>query len=56
VVFASGGITNGKDAVEARKRGAKVVMGYTGMVFEGVGFWGKVGREMSEILKKEGLS
>ncbi|KAH0604480.1 uncharacterized protein H6S33_006857 [Morchella sextelata] len=51
VVFASGGITSGRDAVEARKRGADVVMGYTGMVYGGVGFWGRVAEEMASILE-----
>ncbi|KAI5838725.1 Dihydroorotate dehydrogenase-domain-containing protein [Morchella snyderi] len=51
VVFASGGITSGRDAVEARKRGASVVMGYTGMVYGGVGFWGRVAEEMASILE-----
>lgn len=51
VVFASGGITSGADAVEARRRGAKVVMGYTGMVYGGVGFWGRVAGEMARILE-----
>jgi len=50
VVFASGGITNGKDVLEARKRGAKVVMGYTGMVYGGVGFFGRIAGEMKRIV------
>lgn len=53
VVFASGGISSGRDAEEARRRGAKVVMGYTGMVYDGVGFWGRVAGEMGRILKGE---
>lgn len=51
VVFASGGITSGHDAEEARKRGAKIVMGYTGMVYSGVGFWGRMAGEMKGILE-----
>lgn len=51
VVFASGGITTGHDAEEARRRGAKIVMGYTGMVYSGVGFWGRMADEMKGILE-----
>ncbi|RPA91140.1 FMN-linked oxidoreductase [Choiromyces venosus 120613-1] len=50
VVFASGGIISGKDVLEARKRGAKIVMGYTGMVYDGVGFFGRIAEEMKRIL------
>ncbi|KAL7274239.1 Dihydroorotate dehydrogenase (quinone), mitochondrial [Rhizina undulata] len=53
VLFASGGITSGNDVLEARKRGAKIVMAYTGMVYDGVGFFGKIGRELSRALKGE---
>ncbi|KAG0638055.1 Dihydroorotate dehydrogenase-domain-containing protein [Tuber brumale] len=50
VVFASGGITSGKDVLEARKRGAKIVMGYTGMVYDGVGFFGRIAGEMKRMV------
>lgn len=53
VVFASGGVTSGSDVLEARKRGAKIVMGYTGMVYGGVGFFGRISEEIRRILDKE---
>ncbi|RPA79004.1 FMN-linked oxidoreductase [Ascobolus immersus RN42] len=52
-IWASGGITSGQDAYEARKAGASVVMGYTGQVYKGVGWAGIVERELAEIERKE---
>ncbi|KAI5807842.1 dihydroorotate dehydrogenase, partial [Peziza echinospora] len=50
VVLASGGIRDGKGAIEAMKRGAGGAFIYTGMVYGGVGTIGRVAREMAQIV------
>ncbi|TGZ83901.1 FMN-linked oxidoreductase [Ascodesmis nigricans] len=52
-VIACGGVQDGKDAALALRSGAKGVLAYTGLVYGGVGWFGKVANELAEI--KEGL-
>lgn len=51
-IVASGGVTNGKDAMRCVQVGANAVMGYTGMVYGGVGWFGRVARELAEEAEK----
>jgi dihydroorotate dehydrogenase len=53
VIFASGGITTGKEAREALKAGASVAMMYTGVVYGGVGTVTRVKQEMRKELQKK---
>jgi dihydroorotate dehydrogenase len=53
VIFASGGITTGKEAREALKAGASVAMMYTGVVYGGVGTVTRVKQELREELQKK---
>lgn len=53
VIFASGGITTGKQALEVINAGASVAMMYTGMVFTGVGTVTRIKQEMREEKKRE---
>ncbi|KAL4871819.1 hypothetical protein BDV12DRAFT_193968 [Aspergillus spectabilis] len=48
VIFASGGITNGKQARAALDAGASVAMMYTGVVYGGIGTVTRVKQEMRE--------
>lgn len=48
VIFASGGITNGNQALAALSAGASVAMMYTGVVYGGVGTVTRVKQEMRE--------
>jgi dihydroorotate dehydrogenase len=52
VIFASGGITTGKEARAALDAGASVAMMYTGVVYGGVGTVTRVKQELREELKK----
>ncbi|KAA8893427.1 Dihydroorotate dehydrogenase-domain-containing protein [Sphaerosporella brunnea] len=51
-VIASGGVSSGKDAMDCVKQGASGVMGYTGMVYGGVGWFGRVAQELAEEAEK----
>ncbi|KAJ6169196.1 hypothetical protein N7497_002039 [Penicillium chrysogenum] len=53
VIFASGGITTGKEAREALKAGASVAMMYTGVVYGGIGTVTRVKQELREELQKK---
>ncbi|KAF4766758.1 hypothetical protein N7455_005303 [Penicillium solitum] len=53
VIFASGGITTGKEAREALKAGASVAMMYTGVVYGGVGTVTRVKQELRSELQKK---
>jgi dihydroorotate dehydrogenase len=53
VIFASGGITTGKEAREALKAGASVAMMYTGVVYGGVGTVTRVKQELRKELQKK---
>ena len=53
VIFASGGITNGEEALRVLNAGASVAMIYTAMTYGGVGTVGRIKGEMrSEVEKK----
>lgn len=53
VIFASGGITTGKQARQALDAGASVAMMYTGVVYGGIGTVTRVKQELREELKKK---
>ncbi|KAJ5571144.1 hypothetical protein N7535_004804 [Penicillium sp. DV-2018c] len=53
VIFASGGITTGKEAREALKAGASVAMMYTGVVYGGVGTVTRVKQELRKELQEK---
>ena len=53
VIFATGGVTNGKQALELLNAGASVVQVYTAIVYGGVGTITRIKEEMrDEILRK----
>jgi len=52
VIFATGGITNGKQALEVLNAGASVAMVYTAMVYGGAGTVSRIKSEMREEMKK----
>lgn len=54
VIFASGGITNGQQALEVLEAGASVAMVYTALVFGGVGTISRIKDEMRKEMKKKG--
>lgn len=55
VIFATGGITNGKQALEVLNAGASVAMVYTALVYGGAGTISRIKSEMrDEIAKKSG--
>ncbi|SPN98464.1 related to orotate reductase (NADH2) [Cephalotrichum gorgonifer] len=51
VIFATGGITNGKEAAEIREAGADVAMVYTGLVYGGSGTVTRIKDEMRREIK-----
>ncbi|OJD13677.1 hypothetical protein AJ78_05892 [Emergomyces pasteurianus Ep9510] len=53
VIFASGGITDGEQAMKALKAGANVAMLYTGLIYEGSGTITRMKEEMREIEERE---
>lgn len=53
VIFASGGITNGREARQALDAGASVAMMYTGVVYGGIGTVTRVKQELREELQKK---
>lgn len=53
VIFASGGITTGKQARQALDAGASVAMMYTGIVYGGIGNVTRVKQELREELQKK---
>jgi len=52
VIFATGGITNGKQALEVLNAGASVAMVYTAVVYGGAGTISRIKSEMREEMKK----
>ncbi|KAL8825893.1 MAG: hypothetical protein Q9191_004133 [Dirinaria sp. TL-2023a] len=48
IIFATGGITNGKQALEVLEAGASVAMVYTALVYGGVGTISRIKKEMRE--------
>ena len=53
VIFASGGITNGRQALEALKAGSDCVSLYTALAYQGVGTISKIKDEMRTEIKKD---
>jgi dihydroorotate dehydrogenase len=51
VIFATGGITNGKQALQVLNAGASVAMVYTALVYGGSGTISRIKREMREEIK-----
>lgn len=54
VIFATGGITNGKQALEVLEAGASVVQVYTALVYGGVGCIARMKDEMGEEMGRRG--
>ena len=52
VLIGCGGIDSGKDAIEYARAGARIVQCYTGFVYDGVGFAGRIKDEIVEQLGK----
>ena len=52
VIFATGGITNGKQALEVLNAGASVAMVYTALVYGGVGTISRIKGEMREEIRQ----
>lgn len=52
VIFATGGITNGEQALKMLNAGASVAMVYTGMVYGGAGTVTRIKSEMRDELKR----
>ncbi|MCJ1478573.1 Dihydroorotate dehydrogenase (quinone), mitochondrial [Lambiella insularis] len=51
VIFASGGITNGKQALEVLDAGASIAQIYTALIYSGVGTISRIKKEMREEIK-----
>lgn len=54
VIFATGGITNGKQALEVLEAGASVAQVYTALVYGGVGVIARMKDEMREEMRRRG--
>ena len=54
VIFATGGITNGRQALEVLNAGASVAQVYTALVYGGVGTISRIKDEMREELSRNG--
>ena len=52
-IFATGGITNGKQALEVLNAGADVAMVYTALVYGGIGTISRIKDEMREEMRRE---
>jgi dihydroorotate dehydrogenase len=52
VIFATGGITNGKQALEVLNAGSSIAMVYTALIYSGVGTISSIKREMREEIAK----
>lgn len=53
VIFATGGITNGKQAIEILNAGASVAQIYTALIYGGVGTISRIKKEMREEMREE---
>ncbi|KAK5307354.1 Dihydroorotate dehydrogenase (quinone), mitochondrial [Exophiala xenobiotica] len=53
VIFATGGITNGKQALEVLNAGANVAMVYTALVYGGVGTVSRIKDEMRKEMRRQ---
>ena len=56
VIFATGGITNGKQALEVLNAGASVAMVYTALVYGGAGTISRIKAEMRDEISSKGPS
>jgi dihydroorotate dehydrogenase subfamily 2 len=54
IIIGCGGVFTGADAYEKIKRGASLVQMITGMIYEGPSVIGKINKELSILLKKDG--
>ncbi len=54
IIIGCGGIFTGEDAYEKIRRGATLVQMVTGMIYEGPNVIGKINKELSLLLKKDG--
>lgn len=54
VIFATGGISNGQQALEVLNAGASIAMVYTALVYGGVGTISRIKDEMREEIQKKG--
>jgi len=54
VIFATGGITNGKQALEILNAGASVAQIYTALIYGGVGTVSRIKREMRGEMERKG--
>jgi len=54
IIIGCGGIFTGADAYEKIKRGATLVQMITGMIYEGPSQIGKINKELSQLLEKDG--
>jgi dihydroorotate dehydrogenase len=54
VIFATGGITNGKQALEILNAGASVAQIYTALIYGGMGTVSRIKKEMREELARKG--
>uniref|UniRef100_A0A0N4ZKE0 Dihydroorotate dehydrogenase (quinone), mitochondrial n=1 Tax=Parastrongyloides trichosuri TaxID=131310 RepID=A0A0N4ZKE0_PARTI len=54
-IIGCGGIENGADAYEKIKAGASLVQVYSAMVYEGFPIIGKIKRELSELVERDGF-
>jgi dihydroorotate dehydrogenase len=53
VIFATGGITNGKQALEILNAGASVAQVYTALIYGGVGTISRIKKEMREEIARK---
>jgi len=53
-IIGCGGVFTGADAYEKIKRGATLIQMITGMIYEGPSVIGKINKELTELLKKDG--
>jgi dihydroorotate dehydrogenase len=56
VIFATGGITNGRQAREILDAGASVAQVYTAMIYSGAGTISRIKREMREDAARQGTA
>ena len=56
VIFATGGITNGKQALDVLNAGASIAMVYTALIYSGVGVISRIKDEMRTEMKKANVT
>lgn len=55
-IVGCGGVASGADAYEKIRAGASLVQLYTALVYQGFPVVGRVKRELTELLQKDGFS